>query len=720
MSDIESRKTNEKSFNNKKHKKLLTKQNSPISLKKHKYISNHNSNLNNYINKKIKVYKPSSKLKNNKNITNEDRSNSIKERTTNNNSHNKDIKSKSLKKRNFSPRVGDNNDDNYILLQKIKNIQIQTNLMKDELKKYKYIEKNFVNKPIRKKINKYNLKIKKNLDTKRDDNNNEKLNKIIKKNNITINVIKDNKLNTNRSARKNVLNSDRIKNKNILTDYINDYFTDKNTPSIKINNNNSSKFIKFKKDKLKKFLSSKAKNERQNSAENRIKYKIKNYLLSPKYTYNITEINKSKNKSKYINDQNLSLNIKDKNISPIRKVKNKEKIVLSDTKISGTKNAIYHKKEKPNINQKINPIINIEYKNKGKLNKSNKNIRMKISKSVERMESGNQKKFHESKIKNPQDISFDYINLNNSNENAKEKIKEKEILKIEKLCKKGFSCDGADKPNQDNFFIYTNFNNDSNNIYMGICDGHGQFGHYISSFLVTNLPLVLGNFLRIFNIKDISSTDKNTLFPIVTSSFIQINKNLSLEKSIDCTLSGSTCVSLIYTSKKIFCINLGDSRCIIGKFDGKSWKSQNLSIDHKPELEKEKERILKNGGEIRKMKDDDGEFIGPQRVWVKEANYPGLAMSRSFGDDLAHQIGVICEPEIFEYELKEEDKFIIIASDGIWEFMSNQDCVDIIKDYYVNENFKGAAKHLYKESCKRWLNEEDSIDDITLIVVFFK
>ena len=51
--------------------------------------------------------------------------------------------------------------------------------------------------------------------------------------------------------------------------------------------------------------------------------------------------------------------------------------------------------------------------------------------------------------------------------------------------------------------------------------------------------------------------------------------------------------------------------------------------------------------------------------------YPGLAMSRSIGDKAGREIGVISEPEIFEMLIQEEDKFIIIASDGVWEFLTN-------------------------------------------------
>jgi len=62
-----------------------------------------------------------------------------------------------------------------------------------------------------------------------------------------------------------------------------------------------------------------------------------------------------------------------------------------------------------------------------------------------------------------------------------------------------------------------------------------------------------------------------------------------------------------------------------------------LSIDHKPELKAESERILAKGGRIDAFRDyyNNGEPIGPMRVWVKYDEIPGLAMSRSMGDRVA-------------------------------------------------------------------------------------
>jgi len=130
------------------------------------------------------------------------------------------------------------------------------------------------------------------------------------------------------------------------------------------------------------------------------------------------------------------------------------------------------------------------------------------------------------------------------------------------------------------------------------------------------------------------------------------------------------------------------------------------------------DRIIASGGKVEPYRDNFGNFVGPERVWKKEGDVPGLAMSRSFGDEIAHTIGVIVNPEINEYQLLNEDKFIILASDGIWEFISSEEVVNIVKDFYIDNDIEGAITYLYKEASKRWIMEEEVIDDITVILVF--
>jgi serine/threonine protein phosphatase PrpC len=107
--------------------------------------------------------------------------------------------------------------------------------------------------------------------------------------------------------------------------------------------------------------------------------------------------------------------------------------------------------------------------------------------------------------------------------------------------------------------------------------------------------------------------------------------------------------------------DIGDSRLIIGRkvddtrqSDGSpALVSEQVSEDHKPDGEGEKQRILQAGGRVFAVEYDDG-MDGPQRVWLGHMDVPGLAMSRSVGDKVAHTAGVISTPEWFERQLVPE------------------------------------------------------------------
>jgi serine/threonine protein phosphatase PrpC len=357
--------------------------------------------------------------------------------------------------------------------------------------------------------------------------------------------------------------------------------------------------------------------------------------------------------------------------------------------------------------------------------KKKKTIKSKNQNKIMIKKMKKKKILNQSKSQN--DINPDFIkkNLENKkNEEPSQNLKPsepavKKLLRMESICKKGFAGPGVKKTNQDNFFIHKNFLDSPDNIFLGVCDGHGMFGQDISGYLVNHLPQNLNNALLKENLKIISSQkDFPQISNAISLTFVQTNINLVNDEKVDSTFSGTTCSSLLFCPEKIITANVGDSRCVLGKFDGKNWKAKNLTRDHKPNEEDEKKRITEKGGRIEAYKDDDGDFVGPERVWLKEENIPGLAMSRSFGDEVAHTVGVVSQPEIFEYNFLNEDKFILLASDGIWEFISSDECVNIVKDYYLKDDIDGALNYLYKESSKRWIMEEEVIDDITLIIMF--
>ena len=107
--------------------------------------------------------------------------------------------------------------------------------------------------------------------------------------------------------------------------------------------------------------------------------------------------------------------------------------------------------------------------------------------------------------------------------------------------------------------------------------------------------------------------------------------------------------------------------------------------------------------------------------YIKEKDLPGLAMTRSFGDYYASLAGTIPIPEICEYIFVPEDKFIILASDGLFEFIESDEVVNIVSEYYEKNDIVGCSEFLYKESYRKWIcEEEDTFDDITIILVFFE
>lgn len=203
-------------------------------------------------------------------------------------------------------------------------------------------------------------------------------------------------------------------------------------------------------------------------------------------------------------------------------------------------------------------------------------------------------------------------------------------------------------------------------------------------------------------------------------TFKKINSDLNIS-TINITFSGTTLVVVLLIDDLLICSNVGDSRAIIGSFSGTStWNINAVSHDHKPDLPEEYARIIRSNGRVEPCLDYNGNFVGPKRVWKMEEGIPGLAMSRSLGDVAASDIGVICTPEVLEQRMGRNDKILVMASDGVWEFFDNSKVMQIVGKYWKDGNSKEAADELVKEARNAWeLTEEPDIDDITVIVVFF-
>lgn len=122
------------------------------------------------------------------------------------------------------------------------------------------------------------------------------------------------------------------------------------------------------------------------------------------------------------------------------------------------------------------------------------------------------------------------------------------------------------------------------------------------------------------------------------------------KSGINTQFSGTTSVTLIVTKDYFITSNVGDSRCILVKQIKKELEAELLSRDHKPNIAGESERIFQMNGRIESYKDLSGNNVGPSRVWLKDEDVPGLAMSRSLGDLIAESVGVISTPDTKIYK----------------------------------------------------------------------
>ena len=294
----------------------------------------------------------------------------------------------------------------------------------------------------------------------------------------------------------------------------------------------------------------------------------------------------------------------------------------------------------------------------------------------------------------------------------------------------GRDASGNRKTNQDSFVFLTNINNIKDFNIFGVLDGHGPEGHFVSQFATDFIPSQLIQNPEIKALSDpekIYKKFKENNCRIITQAFVSADNQLK-KMEFDSLESGTTCCLIIHIGAHIICANTGDSRAIVvydESGDMNNLKNINylqavpLSIDYKPELPEEYNRIIMSGGAVEQLEDEFGRRVGPYRVWAKGEDYPGLAMSRSIGDLKGKAIGVIPDPGILEYDLNKTTKYIVVCSDGVWEFLNNDMVKDLGKQFYLKNDAVSFCNKLIEQSLFEWNKNDIIVDDITAVVAFF-
>lgn len=259
----------------------------------------------------------------------------------------------------------------------------------------------------------------------------------------------------------------------------------------------------------------------------------------------------------------------------------------------------------------------------------------------------------------------------------------------------------------------------SDSLLFGVFDGHGgkEVAHFVErhfcqellqnrNFQTNRFEVALQeNFLRM---------DQLLLTKEGQRELVRIQRDLpdSYNVVVDDadSLAGCTSVVALIKGNKLYVANAGDSRCVLAK----AGKAIEMSYDHKPDNQPEKDRITRAGGSVQ-----DGRVMG------------NLNLSRAIGDleykkntELAPEEQMVTAfPDIKVEEITQDCDFMILACDGIWDILTCQQCVDMC---YQGINQNNDLGDIVERVIDRCLAPDVAstgglgCDNMTMILVKFK
>ena len=371
-----------------------------------------------------------------------------------------------------------------------------------------------------------------------------------------------------------------------------------------------------------------------------------------------------------------------KNTGNIKDLYNKY-LIYHNNIIKNKKESNHTKKVINQNNKKLNDII-IQQNNKNIISFSNpsllnSNDKLKIKlRAPNKNNNSNKLVIVANNNKNNEKLKFEEKNI--IDEDARKTIvNEKEIEMQDNentstnnhldLCFVSYSY--TENPNlehrkemEDFHYIKALLNKKLNLPYFGLFDGHS--GKEVGIYLMNNLHKIISQELNINNVEN-SENMKN----IIKNSFEKIDKDINNQNFKNETGSTGT-VLLLYkdstskTGKSLICANVGDSKAyLINKKEMKI-----ITKDHK----------CCDANEVKRIRDTGG-------VVFRERVFGTLMLTRTFGDKEMKKYGVLSTPDIFCHNIEEDDLFVIIASDGVWDVVEEEEIFKMSQDKISSNEF---------------------------------
>ncbi|KAI3979508.1 hypothetical protein MKX01_001700 [Papaver californicum] len=277
-----------------------------------------------------------------------------------------------------------------------------------------------------------------------------------------------------------------------------------------------------------------------------------------------------------------------------------------------------------------------------------------------------------------------------------------------------YSQQGSKGINQDSAILVQGFGTDEGANLCGVFDGHGTNGQLVSKLVRECLPSLLLDQKNLIS----SSTNGDDYVENWSKACIvayqAMEDELKSRENLECSCSGTTSVTVIKQGEDLIIANLGDSRAVLGTSsdNGEMMMAVQLTTDLKPSVLEEVERIRASNGRVF-AHENEAHIL---RVWLPNEKYPGLAMTRAFGDFDLKDYGIIAIPQISHHHLNINDKFVVLASDGVWDVLSNDQVVAIMS----TARPETAAKAVVDAAVVGWRRYPHlKMDDVSVSCIFF-
>ena len=319
------------------------------------------------------------------------------------------------------------------------------------------------------------------------------------------------------------------------------------------------------------------------------------------------------------------------------------------------------------------------------------------------------------------------------------------------VCQEGCYPDKKAHVNQDRFLCEPRFGGDDRQLLLGVFDGHGSNGEHCASIAAATFPRELE---RLRDDPALASHgDRDAAVPhrawsadealhSYSRAFVETNARVMKDLGDGAKSSGTTAVVAHVVGDMLHMANVGDSRAILGVEDlegsrgrgSNRWDVVEVTHDQTCFRADERTRMRRDAAEPvmfatlgmilgeTAMSEQFGEESiesadDPPRVFRDGASYPGCAFTRSLGDAVGKNLGVCEMPELLTYQLDASVRCLVLASDGVFEFMTNEEVMGVAR-LRAGDPAR-AAREIAETAYAHWAAEDSRSDDVTCVVAYF-